>query len=514
MNINPFANEQLIQHRNMTQSQKRNINSTKEGVIVNSFVKDNDISLSDLKDTFVISDDTTMPSQLYKDNQIVDKKLLPLSTIALGVMSAIAGLTGFVRYSAKASKNLAKEKWLPAVTRNVNLSKETSQVIYQMVQSPNSKTFIAGAGVLTLSAMAFMGKTFFDGYKDIWVKRKESNIQKNLQENLIAVETQAFSGKMQIIRSMLSKYTRDFEGFLNPPEEKPDTPFGRKSFAQFAFSSRHSERNEGDSSDFALKTTNSEESFKNTNLGNILLGIGTLAGIVGLGFLSLKNLTKSKMHLQETLEQTKKAIAQLVKTSTNETKHIDEKNLEHMFIEIENSKGIKEFIKEQVTALNWTKEEKENFEKKIIEKIETSTTKVNPNIGGDGTPKPAFNSFVDDYKAFFYNWLLDTSNPQFGLLFGGITSITAIGYGGKLAGEALKDVQVKKINAQTELDLQKRLVSTELRNFKAKKDSAINPLVKEFYKQVDSGKRSKQELKTMAENILLEIKNGPPFVYS
>ena len=502
MNINPFANEQLIQHRNMTQSQKRNINSTKEGVIVNSFVKDNDISLSDLKDTFVISDDTTMPSQLYKDNQIVDKKLLPLSTIALGVMGAIAGLTGFVRYSAKASKNLAKEKWLPAVTRNVNLSKETSQVIYQMVQSPNSKTFIAGAGVLTLSAMAFMGKTFFDGYKDIWVKRKESNIQKNLQENLIAVETQAFSGKMQIIRSMLSKYTKDFEGFLNPPEEKPDTPFGRKSFAQFAFTSGNNEN-----ITFPQKA-------KENGFGNALLGVATLAGIIGLGFLSLKNLTKSKVHLQETLEQTKKAISQLVKTSTNETKHVDEKNLEHMFVEIENSKGIKEFIKEQVTALNWTKEEKENFEKKIIEKIETSTTKVNPNIGGDGTPKPAFNSFVDDYKAFFYNWLLDTSNPQFGLLFGGITSITAIGYGGKLAGEALKDVQVKKINAQTELDLQKRLVSTELRNFKAKKDSAINPLVKEFYKQVDSGKRSKQELKTMAENILLEIKNGPPFVYS
>jgi hypothetical protein len=149
-----------------------------------------------------------------------------------------------------------------------------------------------------------------------------------------------------------------------------------------------------------------------------------------------------------------------------------------------------------------------------MKKFKTSTTKVNPNIGGDGTPKPAFNSFVNDYKAFFYNWLLDTSNPQFGLLFGGVTGITAIGYGGKLAGDALKEVQVKKINAQTELDLQKRLVSTELRNFKAKKDSAINPLVKEFYKQVDSGKRTKSELQTMAENILFEIKNGPPFVYS
>ena len=505
MNINPFANEQLIQHRNMTQSQKRNINTTKEGVVVNSFVKDNEVSLSNLKDTFIISDDTSMPSQLYKDNQIVDKKLLPLSTVALGVMGAIAGLTGFVRYSAKASKNLAKEKWLPAVTRNVNLSKETSQVIYQMVQSPNSKTFIAGAGVLTLSAMAFMGKTFFDGYKDIWVKRKEANIQKNLQENLIAVETQSFSGKMQIIRSMLSKYTKEFEGFLNPPEEKPDTPFGRKTFAQFAFSANEN---------FDPSQREMPKAKGTNNFGNILLGIGTLAGIVGLGFLSLKNLTKSKMHLQESLENTKKAISQIVKTSTNETKSSDAENLEHMFVEIENSKGIKEFVREQISALSWTDKEKADFEKKVIEKIETSTTKVNPNIGGDGTPKPAFNSFVDDYKAFFYNWLLDTSNPQFGLLFGGITGITAIGYGGKLAGEALKEVQVKKINAQTELDLQKRLVSTELRNFKAKKDSAINPLVKEFYKQVDSGKRTKDELKTMAENILFEVKNGPPFVYS
>ena len=446
-----------------------------------------------------------MPTQLYNDYQIVDKKLLPLSSIALGVMGAIAGLTGFVRYSAKASKNLAKEKWLPAVTRNVNLSKETSQVIYQMVQSPNSKTFIAGAGVLTLSAMAFMGKTFFDGYKDIWVKRKDANIQKNLQENLIAVETQSFSGKMQIIRSMLSKYTKEFEGFLNPPEEKPDTPFGRKTFEQFAF---------GSGENFAHLQGEMPKAKRGNNFGNILLGIGTFAGIVGLGFLSLKNLTKSKIHLQESLEQTKKAIIQLVKTSTNETKKADKENLEHMFVEIENSRGIREFVNEQISVLNWSKEEKGEFEKKVLEKIETSTTKVNPNIGGDGTPKPAFNSFVDDYRAFFYNWLLDTSNPQFGLLFGGVTAITAIGYGGKLAGDALKEVQVKKINAQTELDLQKRLVSTELRNFKAKKDSAINPLVKEFYKQVDSGKRTKDELKTMAENILFEIKNGPPFVYS
>ena len=97
--------------------------------------------------------------------------------------------------------------------------------------------------------------------------------------------------------------------------------------------------------------------------------------------------------------------------------------------------------------------------------------------------------------------------------FFGTTGLAAIGYGGKLIGEAVKDVQVKKINAETELQLQKRLVSTELRNFKSKKDAAIKPLVDEFYRQVDAGK-SKDELKTMAENILFEIKNGAPFVYS
>jgi len=498
MNVNPFVNESLIQHRNLTSSQRKNLNTTKEGVVVNSTVKENENNLSGIKDSFLISDDASLPNQLYTDNKIVDRKLLPLSAAALGVMGAIAGLTGFVRYSAKVSKNLSKEKWLPAVTRNVNLSKEHYQVIFQMVQSPNSKTFIAGAGVLTLSAMAFIGKTFFDGYKDIWVKRKEANIQKNLQENLIDIETQAFSGKMQIIRAMLSKYSSDFEKYINPQNEKAEQGFGRKNFEQFAF------KGEG------IKNKNKESS----PVGNILLGIGTALGIVGLGFLSLKNLTKSKMHLEESLNKTKDLIKNIVKTSSEETKNADKENLTHMFVEIETSKGIRDFAKEQISLLNWENgAEKDEFLKKITEKFNTSATKVNPNIGGDGTPKPAFNSFVDDYKAFFYNWLLDTSNPQFALLFAGITGITAVGYGGKLTGEALKDVQVKKINAETELNLQKRLVSTELRNFKAKKDSSIFPLVREFYKQVDEG-RSKEELKNTAENILSEIKNGPPYVYS
>ncbi len=485
------------QQRNLTNSQKKNITHTKEGVVVNSLIKDKeqDVNLSSSKDTYLISEKIAMPKELYQDNKIVDKKLLPLSAIALGVMSSVAVITGFVNRSAKVAQNLAKEKWLPAVTRNVNLSKETSQVIYQMIQSPNKKTFIAGTGVLALSAMAFMGKTFFDGFKDVWVKRKEANIQKNLQENLIAVETESFSGKMQIIRSMLSKYTLDFEKYIQPQSESVLQNFGKNKFLNMPFTS-NSQKNEE----------------KPTNIGNIMLGGLTFAGIIGLGYLSLKNLTKSKLHLQEGLKQAQNAIEKIVESSSENTKNIDKNNLEHLFISIE---GSEDFIQENVNKLNWnSNKEKREFVKRIVTKIKTSAAKVNPNIGGDGTPKPAFNSFVDDYRAFFYNWLLDTSNPQFQQLFLGVTGVTAIGYGGKLVGDAIKEVQVKKINAETELELQKRLVSTELRNFKSKKDAAIQPLVEEFYKQVDSGKRTKEELKTMAENVLFEIKNGPPFVYS
>lgn len=500
MNINPLNDaENIRQQRNLTTSQRKVNVTTKEGVLVNNLIKDRETNLTETKDTYLISDKVSMPGALYQDTKKVDKKLVPLSGIALGVMSLFGLTTFFINKCAKIAKNLPEEKWLPALTRNVNLSKEPHQILYQMLQSPGRKTFIAGVGTLAFAAMAFMGQTFFDGYKEIWVKRKEANIQKNLQENLVAVETQAFSGKMQIVRSMMSKYTADFEKYITPNNEKVLTNFGRKVLSSIPFMSSKS-----DSPDK-----------KTSNLGNILLGLGTFAGIVGLGFLSLRNLTKSRMHLEEGLNKTKDLIINVVKTSKETTKELDKDNLEHMFRSIEASNDAAGFITEQVKALKWgSEEEKKAFLDKILTYMRTSTTKANPNYAGDGTPKPAFNSFVNEYLAFLYNWLLDTSNPQFKYLFLGITGITAVTYGGKLTADAIKEVQVKKINAETELELQRRLVSTELRNFKSKKDAAIKPLVEEFYRQVDSGKRTKEELKMMAENILFEIKNGPPYVYS
>ena len=137
MNVNPLNDAELRrQQRNLTNSQRKNNINTKEGVLVNNLIKDKDCSqctLSNTKDTYIISDKVPMPNGLYNENKKLDKKLIPLSGIALGVMGSIALLSLFLNHSAKTAIGLAKEKWLPAVTRNVQLSNENFQVFYQMV---------------------------------------------------------------------------------------------------------------------------------------------------------------------------------------------------------------------------------------------------------------------------------------------------------------------------------------------------------------------------------------------
>lgn len=501
MNITPFHdNETARQQRNLTTTQKRANSNTKEGVLVNNFIKDADtcVNLDNTVDTLIISDRVKLPQKLNEDKIVKDKTLLPISGAALGVMGVFAGITAFISHNTKIAtnmaKNMIKEKWLPTLTRNISINDETSQAIFQMVTNPNRKTIIAGVGVFSLTATAFMGKTFFDGFKDIWVKKREADIQKNLQEQLIDVETQSFSGKIQIIRNTLSDKAKELNKYIAEEDEAILPNFGKST--QIAFmGGKQQSHNEKKASPLAF----------------FALGAATVAGIIGLSYLSLKNLSKSKGHLRDYISYTEDIISKVVKNSTEQTRKQDSENLAFLFQSIDASP---ETIKRLMEGIKWEKPEFVNdFIKNTVSKIQTSAVKVNSHIGGDGTPKPAFSSFVDDYRAFLYNWLLDTDNAQFRQLFFGMTGAAAVSYGGKLVGDAIKEVQVKKINAQTELDLQKRLVSTELRNFKSKKDAAIQPLMEEFYKQVQNGK-PKEQLKTMADNILFEVKNGPPFVYS
>ncbi|MBQ7764919.1 hypothetical protein IJ384_06115 [bacterium] len=488
--INNDAESKRLQ-RNMTDTQKRNSNLIKEGKLVNAFVKDPNLSLDETLDTLVISqNEIVMPEKLTEKEQKKDKSLYYLAGASVGGMALMGGFTALMKNFSKKKLESTKEYLLPGITRNHCINDEVHQSIFSMIQSPNRRTILAAIGVITLGAMAFIAKTFIDGYRDVWVKKREADIQKNLQENLIAVETQAFSGKMQIIRSMLSSKAKIFSENL-----------------QLSFKS---------------KKVNEE---KKSNLSFLALGALTLGGIFALGYFSMRNIRKSEEFIKKGISNTKEGLNSVINDFNNGVainnienhngqilsgkeayKHVIENMLESIYAKPAE-------IEEFVSKMNLSVNEKEEFIKYLKSSMNQSTEKVNSAIGGSGRNKITYFSHVNDYLSFFYDWLMNPKNPQFKNLFFGISGITALAYGGKTASEAIKDVQVKKYSADVELDLQKRLVATELRNFKAKKDSAIEPLCEEFFAQKYTGK-SPEELKIMADNILFEIKNGPPFVYS
>lgn len=494
LNVNQITDAQIQrQKKNLTDSQKKNADKTTEGVVVNSLIKEpKNVNMDDLYNSMIISDDVQMPKKLKENKETKNKSIVPISLISTGVMGTIAMITALVKRSSTVFPKMKSEQELDNLTRNISITNEHVQGLYQMVHCPNKKTILAATGVIAIGAMAFIGKMFMDGFKDVWVKKQEADIQKNLQENLIAVETQSFSGKIQIIRSMLSEKAKEFSEYLC------DEP---KCTTSDTFSSRQK---------FGSNNTQNNNNYE--ALKYFGLGVMTLGSIIGLGFLALKNLRVGKKSLNEYEQTSRKIISKLVENSDN----MDEKSQKTAQIIIKRkfqSLGSNaDDIRNELSGLKW--KEKDKFIDEVIFDVTKSTTKTDKAIGGDGTPKPAFNSYVNgDYKAFLYNYLLDSSNPQFEMLFWSVTGLSALAYGGKVLGEGVKEVQVKKINAQTELELQQKLVSTELRNFKAKKDAAINPLCDEFYVQAEKGK-PKEELKVMAENILFEVKNGPPFVYS
>ena len=85
--INNDAESKRLQ-RNMTETQKRNSNSVKEGKIINSFVKDPLISMDETFDTLVISHkDIDLPQKVFeKEHKNETNTLKYLAIAATGVM--------------------------------------------------------------------------------------------------------------------------------------------------------------------------------------------------------------------------------------------------------------------------------------------------------------------------------------------------------------------------------------------------------------------------------------------
>ena len=494
--INNDAESKRYQ-RNMTNTQIKNSNNIKEGIIVNSFVKDPLLSLDETLDTLLISEsEVDLPQKVFEKE--TKKNNAPLIVAGASVLSmGILGIfTAMIKRSSKKHLDSTEEFLLPGITRNHCINNEIHQSIFSMIQTPNRKTILSAIGIITLSATVFVCKNIIDAYKDIWIKRREADIQKNLQENLIQVEAQSFSGKIQIIRSMLSSNAKVFAQNLK----------------------------NANSPAFKTKKQNKKAALNKDYLTWFVGGSSILATLL-LGLISAKNIRKSDELIKKSAENTRKGLDNIIKSFNEKEKIIPVKDHDGNILKgidaykyvietmLEKLYAKPEDIEDVVSKMNLSKEEKEIFAKELKKSMNRATEKVNGAIGGSGRNKITYFSHVNDYLSFFYDWLMNPKNPQFKNLFLGIAGISALGYCGKSSVEAIKEVQVKKYNAQTELDLQKRLVATELKNFKAKKESAINPLCEEFQIQLKNGKPV-EELKIMADNILFEIKNGPPFVYS
>ena len=111
MTISPLRDsETLRQQKNLTTTQKRANTETREGVLVNNFINNDNVNLEDTCDTLVISKSTRMPSRLYEINNPSEKSIIPISAIAIAVMGTIALLSAFVKRNTRINLKITDEK--------------------------------------------------------------------------------------------------------------------------------------------------------------------------------------------------------------------------------------------------------------------------------------------------------------------------------------------------------------------------------------------------------------------
>ncbi len=467
------ANTKTQQNKRQQEQKNKQYQMAKDGILVDNFVKD-----EKTKKTTISYTEISMPQKQNVSKTSSFNMTNAIAPLVAGTAAAFAGVTllsAVLLKSSKALKNAKPFETLPDLATNMNIRQEQHFATYRMLRDPSTKNIAGALGVFIYSGLTIAAKNFVDGAKEIWVKKQQADIERDLQEDLIQVETDSFAGKINATNEILAKISKKLDAKIN---------FAGKS-----------------------KKTEKESNTKSDTKKLIALSAGVALGAILAGKITYSNIKKSLKNANDfTNDYTEKALKKI--ESIVKSKNPDTNALKELF-SVVNAKP--EYIKETLNKTNMPVDEIT----KIVDSVgkEQKSLFVNAPTSLGGIPeKIQYYCYIDEDRGHLYNWILHPENKFAKYIFLSFAAVTSVGYVGKQILDAIKEVAVSKENAKTELNLKKRLVEVEIENFKSKKNAAVEPLMENFEKQIKANK-SKEELKTTSENILSEIKNGPPYIF-
>ncbi len=490
---NSFKNftdkNQYVNKYDTTKDKKKNLESnTLRGYLLNNNIKkDSKDVLSDLdkvSNGLLITDIKPIETNFDKKEENFNsaKILKPLAFLSSATIIGVVLISMLLKGYSKKLLNKADLIQPEDLARNMNIVEEPEFAMFRALRDPNKKNILGLLGVGLMSGFTLGAKNFVDGYKEIWIKKQECDINRNFQKELIDVETKEFSGKLNVVNSILKNSSDYFKEIFSKKETA--IPFKGK-------------KDEN-------KTQNKNQTLKK----GMLLAGGILAS-VALAFFTFKNYQKTINNLDKYEEKFKN---KLIDSDKLEIFSIEDKKeaLKRLKEVLISTKASNKTIEEDVRKIkNITPQEIEQF----IQEIKDAHIFSNADKAIYGTSgKIQYYCYINDNRGHLYNWILNPENKFNKYLFIALSAISSIGYISKSAIDAIKNVTVTKENSKSELNLRKNLVEIEIENFKAKKLSAIKPLIDDFNYKLQQGK-SNEELGQIAQNILIEIKNGPPYVY-
>ncbi|MGM9994557.1 MAG: hypothetical protein ACI37R_07520 [Candidatus Avigastranaerophilus sp.] len=498
-------------YNNAQKGRDDKLNKTLKGVLINNHVdnslSETNISFDEIQDSLLVVDKNEYytPPENKQDKEEssfnIKKAIKPLLIGTTVLIGGVFALSSILKSSSKTLLNSKSFECLPDLAINNNIKQEPQFAIYRAIRDPNAKNIFGAIAVFAMSAITIACKNFIDGIKEIWEKKKSADIEKELQENLIQVETNSFSGKLKIVNDMMNKNVQYFDKVLNNKQKVKD----RAVFNDFiSFKGTGSKKNNNETGE-----TNQNDELKK-NLKYILLSAGIIAGAIILGKMTISNIKQTAGNTNSLANKIAENVVNEINKKANAPQ---EKDIPSVIEYLKSICAKPEFVKE-IGEKYGLSEDKISSIIKEVEKEKSTIFADAPTALGGIPKKLQYYCYIDENRGHLYNWILHPENKFTKYIFLSFTLSSAIGYMFKQAMDAIKNVTVMRENAKTELGLRQRLVDVEVRNFQAKKESAIKPLVDNFSSQVQSGQKSREELKQLADNILTEIKNGPPYVYT